>query len=313
MKKILLALCMLGNIAFGQTGSDILLSNIYDRFNQAIQNEDTLQMTSLIRQIQASSDESAERYIAEFNYYFNMSRKEVIALTSELPKGKELSDVFTLLDSTGQETGYMYSHVEYDPLLSDSAIATIDKGLALYPNRLDMRFGKIHVLQMYERWNAYTEEIMSTLNYSEKHHDKWVYPNAQSPIDTLIVFGILDYESNLLNQCEFTPESHAKDSVLLNDMRTIAMKMLQLYPNNVYYTNVVAITYNGMGDYENGVIWLKKAEALAPTDMTVLSNLADSYYNLGDRANEKKYIKKIIKYGDAHMKQYARRILKEGR
>ena len=157
MRKLTLAVIMLCNIAYGQT--------IYDQFNKAINNNDTVQMTTLIRQIQASNDESAERYIAEFNYYFNVSKQEVIATSQELPKNVDVSTSFTLTDSAGQPAGYLYGYTTYDKNLSDSALAVIDKGIAAHPNRLDMRFGKIFALGDYSRWDAYVDEIMNVLNY----------------------------------------------------------------------------------------------------------------------------------------------------
>ena len=304
MRKLTIAVLLLCNIAYGQT--------IYDQFNKAINNDDTVQMTTLIRQIQASGDESADRYIAEFNYYYNMSKKEVVELSTELPEGNYSSDnMFTLTDSTGKPAGYMYSHTHYDPARSDSAIAIINKGIAAHPNRLDMRFGKIFALGAYSRWDAYTDEIMNVLNYTEKHPNSWVYPDTKDPIDTIIIYGILDYERDLFGQCELTEASRDKDAVILGQVREIALKTSQIYPKDIYSLNVVAVTYNGVGDYANAIVWLRKAEQIAPKDVIVLSNLADTYHNMGDYANEKKCLKKILKYGDEDAKAYAKYYLKQ--
>ncbi len=304
MRKLTIAVLLLCNIAYGQT--------IYDQFNKAIHNNDTVQMTTLIRQIQASGDESPERYIAEFNYYYNMSKKEVVELSKELPEGNYSSDgMFTLTDSTGAPAGYMYSHVHYDPARSDSAIAIITKGIAAHPNRLDMRFGKIFALGNYSRWDAYADEIMNVLNYTEKHPNTWVYPDTKDPIDTIIIYSVLDYEKELFYQCELTEETRDQDAVILGWIRNIALKTSQIYPKDIFSLNIVAVTYNAQNDHANAITWLKKAEQIAPKDVIVLGNLADTYHNMGDYANEKKCLKKILKYGDADEKEYARYYIKQ--
>ncbi|MBO7648330.1 MAG: hypothetical protein J6S48_03115 [Bacteroidales bacterium] len=304
MRKLTLAVLLLCNIAYGQT--------IYERFNKAINTDDTVQMTTLIRQIQASGDESPERYIAEFNYYYNMSKKEHIELSTELPKGNHSSDdMFTLTDSTGKPAGYMYSHKHYDPARSDSAIAIITKGIAAHPNRLDMRFGKIYTLGEYAQWESFADEVLKVLDYTEKHPNTWVYPGTNDPIDTIIIYSVLEYEKKLFDQCEFTEESRDQDAIILGWVRNIALKTSQIYPKDVFSLNIIAVTYNGANDYANAITWLKKAEQIAPKDVVVLSNLADTYHNMGDYANEKKYLKKILKYGDADAKEYARYYLKQ--
>ena len=56
--------------------------------------------------------------------------------------------------------------------------------------------------------------------------------------------------------------------------------------------------------------WLKKAEAINPKDVIVLLNIADTYYNLGDRAHDRKYLKKVLKLDDEDARDYAKRMLK---
>lgn len=305
--KIAFTALMLWGVAFGQ--------NIYDQFNKAIQNDDTAQMTTLIRQIQASDDVSPDRYIAEFNYYFNRSNNSEgpINMSKELPEDEDVSTWYALRDSVGNISGYIYGVNRYDRTIADSGIAIINQGIARYPDRLDMRFGKIHVLGKLKDWQGYTDEILQVIERTKVNNKQWVFPNNTEPADTILIYSILEYEKDLFDQCKLKEESKMQDAVLLGYMRDIATHMLELYPKDIFSMNIMAVTYNAAGNLNNALIWLKKAEKVAPNDIIVLSNLADTYYNLQDYANEKKYLKKIVKYGDPQSKAYAKRLLNQKR
>jgi tetratricopeptide (TPR) repeat protein len=303
--KISLTALMLWGVAFGQT--------IYDQFNKAIQNDDTAQMTTLIRQIQASDDVSPERYIAEFNYYFHISDRSEgpINMSVELPDDEGVTTWYTLKDSTGAVSGYIYGIERYDRPTADSGLTAINKGIERYPDRLDMRFGKIHVLGKLKDWQGYTDEILQVIERTKVNNKQWVFPNNTEPADTILIYSILEYEKDLFDQCKLKEESKMQDAVLLGYMRDIATHMLELYPKDIFSMNIMAVTYNAAGNLNNALIWLKKAEQIAPKDVIVLSNLADTYHNMGDYANEKKCLKKILKYGDEDAKAYAKYYLKQ--
>ena len=304
ISRIVLTLLLLWGVAYGQ--------NVYDSFYEALQNEDLVQMASLIRQIQASGDDSPERYIAEFNYYFQVSDKSEgpVHLSAELPEDEDVISSFELRDSTGNVSGYIYGVSGYDSALSDSGIAIISQGIELYPYRLDMRMGKIYALGKYKRWDAFYNEIMSMLGYTETYHNSWQYPDEDEPIDYIIMSGVLDYEKIFLEQYELKKKSETEAAVILGYTRDIAARMIEIYPGKIYFVNIMAVTYNMEGDYSNALKWLKKAEAINPKDVIVLLNIADTYYNLGDRAHDRKYLKKVLKLDDEDARDYAKRMLK---
>lgn len=287
--------------------------DVYTRFYEAVHEGDSAGMASAMSEIRASGDQSAKRYIAEYNYYVNNAFLfSGMTTTVEYPAGDDrvVGEVYELNDSTGAVAGYMYFIEDWDRDIADSGIAVISKGLSLYPDRLDMHFGKIHFLRQLRRWQPFADAIHATLDYAEKHRKTLVYPDSKAPIDTILVEGILDYESALFEAVQESPDSVAFES-RLGLLRGIAEHMLRLYPKDVYSMNVMAISYNLAGDRENALKWLLKAEKAAPTDAIVLSNIADTYHSLGDYKNERKYLKKMIQYGDRETVERARQYLEE--
>lgn len=286
---------------------------VYDRFYEAVNEGDSAGMAAAISEIRASGDQSAERYIAEYNYYVNEALL-FSGMTSSTEYPDEymhvVGDIMELTDSTGNVAGYMYFVEEWDEAVAKKAVEVIEKGIDLYPDRLDMHFGKIHLMRKMRWWNAYADAIHATLNYAEKHHKTMVFPDGGAPIDTILIEGILDYERDLFGAIQDSPDSLTFAN-RLGLLRGIAEHMLKIYPKDVYSMNIMSVTYQVEGDRENALKWLLKAEKVDPKDVLVLNNIADTYHNLGDTKNERKYLEKVIKYDDGEYAERAKEYLKE--
>lgn len=286
---------------------------VYDRFYEALQEDDSAAMATTIGEIRASGDQSAERYVAEYNFYFSrallfsgMTSSTVYPDESEHVVG----DIMTLSDSTGEVAGYMYFIENWDEGIADSGLAIINKGLSLYPERLDMHYGKIHLLRKLRWWNAYADAIHATLDYAEKHRNTMVFPDGGAPIDTILIEGILDYESSLFEAIQNSPDS-LTFVTRLDLLRGISEHMLHIFPTDAYSMNIMAVTYQLVEDRQNSLKWLLAAEKVDPKDAIILSNIADTYHMLGDTKNERKYLEKITKIDDGEFAERAKNYLKE--
>ena len=167
-------------------------------------------MAEVIGEIRASGDQSAERYIAEYNFYVNNALLfSGMTSSTVYPDENEhvVGDIMTLTDSTGEVAGYMYFIENWDEDIADSGITIINKGISLYPDRLDMRYGKIHLLRKLHWWNAYADAIHATLDYAEKHRKTMIFANGDTPIDTILIEGILNYEGSLFEAIQDSPDS----------------------------------------------------------------------------------------------------------
>lgn len=307
MKRLILFALLLSicRLASGQ--------DVYSRFYDALEGKDSAALEETIREIRATGGQSAERYIAEYNYYVNTSLAySGMVTTTEYPDSnvQVMGNVFTLQDSTGNPAGYMYFANNWDSARVDSALRVISRGIALYPDRLDMRYGKIHYLRQLGRWQPFADEIHATIDRSAQTGGHWIFPDNDESPDSILIYGVLDYQRSLFEALQDETDSLAKLSHIML-LRGIAEHMLQRYPKDIFNMNIMAISYQVLEDHKNALKWFKKAEKNNPKDIIVLSNLADTYHILGKTRKERKYLKKIIKYGDAEAIWHAQNNLKE--
>ncbi len=287
--------------------------SVYEHFYEALQNDDSAGTARLISEMRTSGDQSAERYIAEYNYYVNKALL-FSGMTSSTVYPDEnvpvVGDIMTLTDSTGEVAGYMYFIENWDEDIADTGLAVIAKGISLHPDRLDMHYGKIHFLRQLRRWNDYADAIHSTLDYVSKHRKTMVFPDNDAPIDTILTEGILDYERDMFGAIQDAPDSMTFVN-RIGLLRGIAEHMLRIYPDDIYSMNIMAVTYQLAEDRESTLKWLLKAEKVNPKDVVILNNIADTYHIIGDKKNERKYLQKMIKYGDEETVQKAKQYLEE--
>jgi len=263
-------------------------------FEQAFQEGDTLRQLELLTQWEQATPEDAELFVSYFNYYFFTSRKEVVMLTTEPPKGEGLM----LEDSIGQTAGFLGSQFVYDPEVLAQGFTWINKGIEHYPNRLDMRFGKIYVLSEAEEWESFTHEIIETVRYSRKNNNEWTWAlnEPKEAGEDFLLSSIQDYQVTLFNTEE--------DSLLVH-MRQIAQEVLTYYPTDVPSLSNLSVTYLLTGEYEKGIEPLLQAEKIDPTDVVVLSNIAHGYKLKGDTEQAIAYYEKMAEYGDERAAAFA--------
>lgn len=278
----------------------VFSQNYYSQFQKHWQEKDSQKQFEVLQKWQKEQPNDAELFTAYFNYHFFKSRKESVAL-SKKPKGK---DNFILKDQQHKTAGYLSSQVVYNEAELKKGFAQIDKGIALYPNRLDMRFGKVFIYGKLKRWSLFTKEIIKSIEQSAQNNNNWTWTQNQKLKDSKNFFlsTIQDYQLQLYN---------TEEDKLLNNMRNIAQKVLQYYPQHIPSFSNLAVTYLLTGEYDKAINILLKAEKIAPQDDVVLSNIAQGYKLKKDNAKAVVYYKKVLRFGDSDAKKYAREQIKK--
>ena len=270
-------------------GTNVFSQNYFENFKKYQASGDTLKQKDLLEKWKQESPNDSELYTSLFNYYFQKSRNEVLLLASGTPpKGQEYLE---LKDSTNQIAGFISSKIDYEKSNLKLAFKSIDKGIKLYPNRLDMRFGKIYVLGQIKDWRNFTDEIVKTVNYSSKNNNDWTWTLNEKRKDGKDFFlgSLQDYQIQLYN---------TMDDDLLKNMREIAQAVLKYYPNHIESLSNMSITYLVEKKYDKALIMLKKAEEINPKDFIVLNNIAYCYKEMYNKDFAIEYYEKVIKYGD---------------
>ena len=261
----------------------------FEDFQKYQQSGDTIKQKELLLKWKQEKPNDSELYTSLFNYYFQKSRNEVLLLASGTPpKGQ---DYLELKDSTNQVAGFISSQIDYEKSNLKLAFESIDKGIKLYPNRLDMRFGKIYVLGQIKDWKNFTNEIIKTVDYSSKNNNEWTWTLNEEKKDGKDFFlgSLQDYQMQLYN---------TMDDELLKNMREIAQAVLKYYPDHIESLSNSSITYLVEKKYEKALVLLKKAEEINPKDFIVLNNIAYCYKEMNNKNLAIDYYEKVIKYGD---------------
>jgi tetratricopeptide (TPR) repeat protein len=286
---LIFGLTLVFNQVFGQT--------FKQQFNEFVSKKDTLGQQQLLDKWEKSDSNDPELYIAYFNYFVKKSVKEVVTL-GQNPEGNDVLQIMDKDSSKKEPVAYLYGDTYYDKNILKKGFDYIDKGLSKYPNRLDMRFGKIYLLGQIENYEKFTAEIINTIDYSHVNKNKWTWADNKPLGDpeNFMLSSIQDYQLQLYN---------TENDNLIENMKRIAEAVLKYYPEHIESLSNISIVFMLQKQYDKALDTLLKAEKLNPKDCIVLNNIAQTYKLKGDTINAIKYYKLTIQYGDDQAKNYA--------
>lgn len=296
MKKI--AGLLLGGFLFVSG----VAQNYQKDFQTYFESNDSINQLRTLTAWEKANPNDPELFTSFFNYYFNKSRDEIIIISSEASPKEEKHLTFT--DSAGNYAGYIGSKIKYDNSYLKKGLDKISNGIKLYPDRLDMRFGKIYALGQIKDWHPFTAEIILAIDHSAINNNEWTWTNNEKQRDGKDFFlsSLQDYQVQLYNT--------GKDDLLVN-MREIANAVLKYYPDHIESLSNLSVTYLITGEYDKGIEALLKAEKINPGDYIVLSNIAQGYKMKGDKQKAIEYYEKTFEYGDKEAKAYAKQQIEE--
>lgn len=264
------------------------------QFDKLFEKEDFAGMEKLLPTWEKAKSDDPELYVSYFNFYFSKSRTENLILTKE----KESKDSVGLTKENEEKpTAYLGSQIAFKKEDFDKGIFYINKGIEKFPNRLDMRFGKIYTLGQIEDYQMFTSEIVKIIDYSNVNKNQWFWmqnEKIENP-EKFMLNAIQDYIVQLFNA----------GGENIENVKTISETVLKYYPNSVENLSNFAIYYLIKEDFDKALPPLLKAEKLAPTDAVVLNNIAWIYFNKADNVNALKYYELVSKYGNKQQKSEA--------
>ena len=299
MKILLYSACffLTSLFAYGQ--------NEWQQFKLLSEKEDTLGQRILLENWEKRSLNDPELYVAYFNYFVEKSRSEVLVIGQDLKQNAYMVLEIENQDSSKQDrVEYMYRQVSFQEFYTQKAIEWIDKGIDRFPNRLDMRFGKIYFLGLLENYEAFTEQIIQTVDYSAINQNQWLWSEncvLEQPKERMLG-SIQDYQNDLY--------ATSQDTLLYN-MQKIAQAVLKVYPDHIESLSNIGAVYFLLGQYEKALTPLLTAYQLNPKDLVVINNIAEIYNELGLNIKAEAYYRLMMKYGDKQDKKYAKAKIKQ--
>ena len=240
-----------------------------------------------------SSKNDVEYYISAFNFYFKESQEVVLQLTPDEPQVDK--EALIISDSLGNEMGYINSQVSTNDSLFNISQSKIEEAIKLFPNRLDLRFGKIHTLGEVQKLEEFTIEILRTIEYSKKIKHKWIWSNDKILENTEAFFidSMQSYQNTLFQLEED------------ENLKRVAKKMYDIFPNDLFVISSYGVTFLIEGKNKEALELYLKAEKINPNDTIVLNNIGLIYERLSDKKNALKYYQKITEVGDKKAKALA--------
>jgi tetratricopeptide (TPR) repeat protein len=189
---------------------------------------------------------------------------------------------------------------EYNPAEVKKAMGYIDKGITAFPNRLDMRFGKISLLGDLKNYKGFTEEIIKTIDKAQKNKNAWLWTNnvPQAAPGDFMLTNISEFVRLLIQVGSGEPIDNATD---------ISELVLKNYPNHPESLVNLASCYLLKKQDNKAVSLLLKAEQINYEDISALTKLASIYKTRGDKQKALEYYDKIIRFGDKAEKEEARK------
>lgn len=279
--------------------------NDLQQFKLLSENKDTLGQRILLENWEKRSLNDPELYVAYFNYFVEKSRSEVLVIGQDLKQNAYMVLEIENQDSSKQDrVEYMYRQVSFQEFYTQKAIEWIDKGIDRFPNRLDMRFGKIYFLGLLENYEAFTEQIIQTVDYSAINQNQWLWSEncvLEQPKERMLG-SIQDYQNDLY--------ATSQDTLLYN-MQKIAEAVLKVYPDHIESLSNIGAVYFLLGQYEKALTPLLTAYQLNPKDLVVINNIAEIYNELGLNIKAEAYYRLMMKYGDKQDKKYAKAKIKQ--
>lgn len=292
MKKLFILFFLFCFVSF------VLGQNNYQQFLEFYQKNDTIAIEKLLIDW-GKNNPDAEYYVSCVNYFFNKSKKEVLSLDKVIPKKEGLE----IKDDKGNSVAYLSSKKLYDEKMLQKTFKCFDEGISRFPDRLDIRLGKVYSLGQIEDYENLTKEIVNTIKYSAKNKNNWLWSENSKYEAGLKGFlsSIQDYNNQIYQ---------ANDDSLLKYMKQINEEVLIYYPDRVESLSNLSIVSLISKNYDEALTYLLKAEKISPEDFIVLNNIAYAYKMKNDKINAIKYYKLVKKYGDESTKNQAEKELK---
>lgn len=136
----------------------------------------------------------------------------------------------------------------------------VNQGIIAYPQRLDLRFGKVYMCQMLADYRCMKDEIIKILSYSAVEDNQWRWLKNEAK-DRNFMLGVIQNYQKLFWEAEQDEE-----------MKDVAAAVLRYYPDHVESLNTIAVGFLAKGDWKNAEPYLLNAKKLAPDDEIVKAN-----------------------------------------
>lgn len=225
---------------------------------------------------------------AKFNFWLTKGQgTEVVARSQKKYLGMDA--MLALKDSTGADV-YYFEVLKYDDECFREAITSVDRAIAMYPERLDFRFMKANAYISYERESPdmALANLLSLVNDFKAGKEKWTY-DGQPADDEFFASAMQEYCVSFYTLG--TPGSYEA-------FRKLSEVMLGHYPDNPgFMSNLGSYHMLVKKDFKTALKYYNKVLKKHPDDYISIRNSALASRRLGNVKMEKKYLQMLVEHG----------------
>ena len=274
---------------------------------------DTVAWNNYFSAWEAVAPADAQLWIDRFNYDFNRSRREEFVLRGaqdSLRAAGESSERLILTDSAGNEAGSLGRRIAFDEKLLARAIAAIDHGIALHPDRLDMYLGRAAAFAYAERYGRMTDALCALVARAETNGGRWLAPDGRTveyvEPKQLIAGYLQDYVNRLFEAASSSDGDAAGES-----LGRLARCEAEYCPESVVALNNLGAWHYGAGRIDEALDCFVRASAVDPSDGTMLYNIGYLYLRRGDKESAHTWWRRLLDSPDVDERRRAEELLRE--
>ncbi len=279
-----------------------LAQQFQDTFYEQWERQDTAGMLHFLHEWRKSEPYNPDVFVGFFNYYAIQTFEEEVMILPEPPSDGGVYE--EIKDSLNNVRGYLSSVMVINDSILDIAFNWADQGMVKFPDRLDLRMGKVYLAIETDRMEAVRDGLQSAITTGDSILHKWKWMREEE-LDNGRLFLTNSVQGHLYSLFE------KKDSVA-NAIIVGTSQLMLLQDNRQFFaiTNIATVRMME-GKFSESIEWLKRANKVHPRDHIVLSNLGYCYRKLKDEKNAKRYYTDALECADESAKGEYQLILDE--
>ena len=271
-----------------------------DAFYEQWERQDTTGMLSFLNQWKKAEPYNPDVYVGFFNYYAIQTFEEETLLLTEMPQdGGEYLEV---RDSLNNLSGYLSSQMVINDSILNIAFDWVDQGIARFPDRLDLRMGKVYLAVETDRMDLVRSGLQSAILSGDSIHHEWKWMREEV-LDSGQYFLYSSVQGHLYEL--FEKQDSIADDIILG----ISQLMLQQDDQQYFAMTNIATLFMIKKQFSLAIDWLKKADKIHEKDPIILSNLGYCYGELQEWKKARRCYEEAMKWSDAAGREYCQRQL----
>ena len=272
-------------------------------FWKFLKSEDYTNAFEALQAWEKQEPNSPEVVVGYIDYHFFKSRTYGYSIDDFVKTGKGQEDSkLTFHDPKSGKDYYFNNKVFYDAAEINESMKYFDIGISKFPDRLDIRYGKIHVLNEVEEYARAGVEVAKTIERSVKNKNVWLWADNKP-------YG--KNTNNFLRDLQdyYNIWFKSQDASALPAIKVAAEAQIRFYPNHSWAYDNLAEYYRLVHDDANWIRFLLDSLRVDPTDLVTINNIANYYRLHNDKQKALQYYNIMLKSDDANAKMKAKQMI----